>query len=245
MAKATRQLVKGKVLKKLWHPILATKSFDSTYLGESYVADPSMMIDRTLTVNLASLTGDIRQQGISLRFRISQIENGKGIAKVIGYEASPAQLRRLVRRGVERLDDSIVCETSEGEPARVKPFAITRTSTSKSKLSLVRKILRAELSKEIKNQTFDDLIKLVISNKLQTSLKAAVKKVFPLKALEIRKLELEGSKGAAAEKKADAQPKEEVKTAHKSASEKKESAESRVELAEQPKEAQNEEQQPQ
>lgn len=245
MAKATQQLVKGKILKKIWHPIIATKSFESTYLGESYVAEPSMMLDRSLSVNLATLTGDIRQQGISLQFRISEIEDGKGIAKVIGYEASPAQLRRLVRRGVERLDDSIVCETSEGQLVRVKPFAVTRTSTSKSKLSLVRKILRAELSKEVKSQAFDDLIKLVVSNKLQTSLKTAVKKIFPLKALEIRKLHIIGTQ--VTENKADAQPQEEAKSAHKGVSEKKEAAENDIvplEEAEQPTESAAEAQQP-
>lgn len=242
MSKATRQQLKGKILKRTWHPIVATKSFDSTYLGESYVAEPSMMLGRTLTVNLANLTGDIRQQGISLQFRISGIEDGKGVAKIIGYEASPAQLRRLVRRGVERLDDSIVCETSAGEPVKVKPFAVTRTSTSKSKLSLVRKILREEISKEVRSQAFDDLIKLLISNKLQTSLKTAVKKVFPLKALEIRKLQLIGNQ-MPEKKAADAQTKEEAKNARKGASEKNEAAENEampVEEAEQPTESQAE-----
>ncbi len=234
MTKAAQQQVKGKILKKSWYPIVATKSFDSTYLGESYVADPSLMIERTLTVNLANLTGDIRQQGINLQFRISEIEDGKGIAKVIGYEASPAQLRRLIRRGVERLDDSIVCETSEGEAVKVKPFAVTRTPASKPKLSMVRKILREEISKELKTMTFDDIIKLVISNKLQTSLKSSVKKIFPLKALEIRKLQLAGSKRAETTAAVELEPTtEEAKTAHKAHSEtKKEAADKKAEAVE-------------
>ncbi len=234
MTKAAQQQVKGKILKKSWYPIVATKSFDSTYLGESYVADPSLMAERTLTVNLANLTGDIRQQGINLQFRISEIEDGKGIAKVIGYEASPAQLRRLIRRGVERLDDSIVCETSEGEAVQVKPFAVTRTPASKPKLSTVRKMLREELSKELKTKTFDDIIKLVISNKLQTSLKGSVKKIFPLKALEIRKLQLiAGSKRNETAVAADKPAVEETKTVRKGHSEtKKDAADKKAEAAE-------------
>ncbi len=249
MAKAV-QLVKGKILKKSWYPIISTKSFDSTCLGECYVADPLMMIDRTLTVNLANLTGDIRQQGISLQFRISEVEDGKGIARVIGYDASPAQLRRLVRRGVERLDDSVVCETSSGELVKVKPFAVTRTAASKSRISTVRKLLREEFSKEMRSQTFDDIIKMAISNKLQTSLKTAVKKVFPLKALEIRRLRLVA--GKTSEKKAAEQTVEATKKAQKSHPEKKEPAEKKAEVsepvkepaeAEQPKESQTEAQQ--
>ncbi len=235
MAKALQQ-VKGKILKKSWYPIFSTKSFDSTYLGECYVAEPSMMLDRTLTVNIANLTGDIRQQGISLQFRISEVEEGKGIAMVMGYDASPAQLRRLVRRGVERLDDSIVCETSAGDIVNVKPFAVTRTQASKSRLSRVRKILREELGKEMRSQTFDDIIKMVISSKLQTSLKTAVKKVFPLKALEIRRLRLVASH--AAEKKDAGQAVEGARKAQKAQPEKKEQepAERKAEVPEKAKE---------
>ncbi len=234
MVKAVQQ-VKGKILKKSWYPIVSTKSFDSTYLGECYVAEPSMMLDRTLTVNLANLTGDIRQQGISLQFRISEIEEGKGTARVVGYDASPAQLRRLVRKGVERLDDSIVCKTSAGELVSIKPFAVTRTSSSKSKLSLIRKLLREELAKEMLSQTFDDIIKTAISNKLQTSLKTAVKKILPLKALEIRRLRLV-SASQTVENKVPEQTVEATKKAHKALPEKKETAEINSEVPENVKE---------
>ena len=235
MAKAVQQ-VKGKILKKLWYSIVSTKSFDSTHLGECYVAEPSMMLGRTLTVNLANLTGDIRQQGISLQFMISEIEEGKGIARVVGYDASPAQLRRLVRRGVERLDDSIVCKTSSGELVSVKPFAVTRTASSKSKLTAIRKILRDVFAKEMLSQTFDDVIKTAISNQLQTSLKAAVKKILPLKALEIRRLRLVVA-SQTAEKKDAEQTVEETKKAHKSNQEKNEpAAERTVEVPEPAKE---------
>lgn len=251
MTKAV-QLAKGKALKKSWYPIVSTKAFESTYLGECYVAEPSMMLDRTLTVNLANLTGDIRQQGINLQFRISEVEDGKGIASVTGYDASPAQLRRLVRRGVERLDDSVVCKTSAGELVKVKPFAVTRTSASKSKLSMVRKLLREELGKEMLSQTFDDIIKTAISSKLQASLKTAVKKVLPLKALEIRRLKLVASQ--ASEKKAAEQAAEGARKAHKAHPETKGHSEGKAEVsepakeseeAEQPKESQTEAQQAQ
>lgn len=201
MVKA-QQRIKGKPIKKSWYTIKATPAFDSSFLGESYVAESSMLVGRHLTLNLANLTGDIKQQGISLKFVISSINDGAGIADVIGYEASPSQLRRLVRRGVDRLDDSIKCEVSDGKSVTVKPFAVTRTSTSKRKLSLMRAFLRDAITNEVKKHTFDELVKMVISNKLQTLLKAGVKKIYPLKALEIRRLIIvESPKEATAEDK--------------------------------------------
>jgi len=189
MVKA-QQVVKGKLVKKSWHPIISTTAFNSAPLGETYVAEPSAMTGMHLTVNLANLTGDIRQQGISLKFKIIEVDNGSGIATVVGYEASSSQLRRLVRRGVERFDDSVDCKTSDSKLIKVKPYAVTRASTSKAKISLVRLKLREEITNEVAKQTFDELVKNVISHKLQSSLKGGVKKILPLRALEIRRLQI-------------------------------------------------------
>ena len=109
---------------------------------------------------------------------------------MVGYEASSAQLKRLVRRGVERLDDSVICSTSDGKRLKIKPFAVTKTSTSKYKLRLMRGILKKTLVEEVGKQNFDSLVRAVISNKLQSTLKSVAKKVFPLRVLAIRKLEL-------------------------------------------------------
>ena len=182
--------VKGKVLKKEWRAIKATPAFDSQILGETYVSDPAIMQGRMLTVNLANLTGDIRQQGISLKFEVDEVTDGVGVASIIGYESSSTQLRRLVRRGVERLDDSINCTTSEGRIIKVKPFAVTRAGASKTKVSLVRKQIRTILATEIAKMTTDELVKSIISNKLQASLKTSLKKLMPLRAVEIRKLKV-------------------------------------------------------
>lgn len=189
MAKAQLQ-VKGKLQKKSWHPIIATKAFDSAPLGETYVAEPSAMADMRLSVNLANLTGDIRQQGVSLKFRVLGVDKGSGIAGVVGYDTSQSQLRRLVRRGVERLDDSIQCSTSDGKTVKIKPFAVTKAGTGKTKLSLVRKKLRETITNHAARQTFDELIKDIISHKLQSSLKNDSRNIFPLRFVEIRKLEL-------------------------------------------------------
>lgn len=191
MAKA-RQVVKGKILKKEWHPIKASRNFESTFLGEGYVTGPDMLMERHLTINLANLTGDIRQQGINLNFRIKSIDDGAGVAEVIGYEASSSQLKRLVRRGVDRFDDVVDCTTLDGQKVRIKPFAVSKSAASKHKLQMIRTLLRKTISEEVAKITFDDLVKLVISNKFQTSLKALAKKVFPLKSLEIRRMEMVG-----------------------------------------------------
>ncbi|MBI2664230.1 hypothetical protein HYX10_02705 [Candidatus Woesearchaeota archaeon] len=224
MAKAQPQ-IKGKLIKKQWHSIVAGKDFNSADLGETLAADPSSMMHRQLTVNLANLTGDIRQQGISLQFKVSEIRDGKGIAGVTGYEASASQLHRLVRRGVERLDDSIECMTSDGVTIKIKPFAVTKSAVSKSKLRLMRARLREALRAESAKTTYSDFMQSVISHKLQSLLKDATRKIYPLRAIEIRKLVIIGGEKQtevkkqrkAAEKAKPSEPADELKADEKAA----------------------------
>ncbi len=189
MAKA-KQVVKGKVIKKEWYPVNATKAFDSAPLGESYVADPQELLNRSLTVNLANLTGDVKQQNINLTFRITEVTDKTGVATITGYETAGSQLKRLVRRGVERFDDTITCTTKDEKQVVIKPFAVTRNKTSKEKIHLLRRLMKQTITAEVGKLTYDDLLKAVISNNIQGNLKKPLRKLYPLKALEIRKLEL-------------------------------------------------------
>ena len=148
------------------------------------------MMDRHLTVNLANLTGDMRQQGTSIKFNISEVNDGVGIASVVGYESSYSHLKRFVRKGVERLDDSVRCVTSDGAVVQIKPFAVTKTNTSKQKLRDIRSIIRKEMISQVRKQKYDSLIRSIIANKLQSILKTSAKKVFPLRIFVIKKMEL-------------------------------------------------------
>ena len=184
---------KVKIIRKKWLPIKATKFFDSEPLGECYVTDAEKLIGRTVTANLANLTGDIRQQAVTLRFIVNTLEGESGIADAIGYEMAPSAIRRIVRRGSDRLDESFTCETSDGQKVLIKPMIITKTITNSAVHSSLRKMLVGSVIKHVKKHTFDSLINEIITSKAQMAIKAELKKVYPLKAVEIKTLRLASS----------------------------------------------------
>lgn len=177
-----------KIIKKKWLQIRAGKFFDSELLGECYVASPDLLMGRTVAANLANLTGDIRQQSVTLKFIVNSMEGETGIADVIGYQMASSAIRRIVRRGSDRLDESFVCETSDGKKVRIKPMAITKTITNSSVHRSVRKMLINSLVQIVKKHTFDSLINEAITSKLQMEVKADLKKIYPLKAVELTSL---------------------------------------------------------
>ena len=62
-----------KVKKKRWCQIIGPKIFRDTILGETAVIDPNMLINRALTVNLMTLTNDIKKQNINVSFLINKV----------------------------------------------------------------------------------------------------------------------------------------------------------------------------
>ena len=165
-----------KIIKKKWLQIRASKFFDNELLGDCYVASPDLLMGRTVAANLANLTGDIRQQSVTLKFIVTSMEGEAGIADVIGYQMASSAIRRVVRRGSDRLDESFVCETSDGKKVRIKPMAITKSITTSGIQRLIRKMLTSSIVKHVKKHTFDSLINEVITSKLQMAVKAEVNK---------------------------------------------------------------------
>ncbi len=187
-----------KIIKKKWLQIRASKFFDNELLGDCYVASPDLLMGRTVAANLANLTGDIRQQSVTLKFIVTSMEGEAGIADVIGYQMASSAIRRVVRRGSDRLDESFVCETSDGKKVRIKPMAITKTITNSAVHRSIRKMLINSLVQIVKKHTFDSLINEIITSKLQMAAKADLKKIYPLKAVEITSLWLLAHEPAAA-----------------------------------------------
>ena len=136
-------------------------------------------------------------------------------------------IRRIVRRGSDRLDESFVCETSDGKKVRIKPMAITKTITNSAVHRSLRKMLVGSLVKIVKKHTFDSLINEVITSKLQMEVKAELKKVYPLKAVELTSLWLLGHEPTAAAEGAG-----EAKTAAEVNAETREPAEGAVRVKE-------------
>ena len=188
---------KVKIIRKKWLPMKASKFFDSEPLGECYVTDAQQLLGRTVTANLANLTGDIRQQSVTLKFIVNSLDGEVGVADVIGYEMAPPAVRRIVRRGSDRLDESFICEASDGQKVRIKPMIITKTVTNSAVHSALRNALAGIVVKLVKQHTFESLINEIITSKLQMAVKTELKKIYPLKAVEVRYLWLLSGERAA------------------------------------------------
>ncbi|MFO8016122.1 MAG: hypothetical protein R6U32_03385 [Candidatus Woesearchaeota archaeon] len=177
--------------KKRWHRILAPKLFNEMVLGETPALDPNTIVGRRVTTNMTTLTGEIKKQNISVTFEVNKVMGDTAYTGMKRMEMSPAALRRLVRRGKKRVDDSFLCKTSDGKRVWMKPFMITFSNTTNSVLTNLRKHAKAHIIRSVRGMAYETLCKELVSNNLQRNIKKPLSKIYPLRVFDIRVMELE------------------------------------------------------
>lgn len=183
-----------KVKKKKWFQILSPALFRNELIGEIPTSEPKSLIGRTVTVNLMSLTRDIKKQNVNIKFIITSIKGDKTTAEFYGYYLNPNSIKRLVRRGQEKIELSHSFKTSDNKQIRIKPLIIPYTKVRGSVAAAYRKNSIDYLTSYAAKTTFESIIKDLIINKLQKDLKGMLKKVYPIRILEIAKLYIEKEK---------------------------------------------------
>jgi small subunit ribosomal protein S3Ae len=182
--------IETKAKKKRWCTLIAPKTFLEQEIGETLFELPKSIIGKKVTVNLMALTGDPKKQGFNVTFEITEVKENSAMTECIAFEMTPASVKRMVRRGRERLDDSFVAMTNDGKLVRIKPFMLTRFNTSKSVTTAIRKLVQREVQKYVNSNTFDSVVKDLVANRLQSKVRELLKKIYPTNVFEIRRLYL-------------------------------------------------------
>lgn len=191
MAAKKKKTTATKVKKKKWFPIFAPAQFNGASLGETYVSESEDMSNKFITVNLSTITRSMRKQNINIHFKMDRVEDGKGYTTIIGYSLINAAMKRLVRRGRDKVTDSFLAKTKDKKVLRVKPLIITLNKGTKSTQSAVRLEARRIVREHLFTRTVEEAFGDIVDGKLQKLIKEAASKLYPLKTVEIRRAKLE------------------------------------------------------
>lgn len=178
----------GKVKKKHWAQILAPKVFDNVIIGEAHIYEKEELLGKSVSTNLMTITDDPRKQGFSIRFDVKEVKDGKGYTQVVGVSMTPSAVKRLMRRGRDKVDDSFLLKIAGGRLVRVKPVMVTNTKCSKAAQTDIRLTVRKRLRDHFARMRFEDISKEIVDGKLQRMLKDLCNKTHPIRSSDIREL---------------------------------------------------------
>ncbi|MFH1316382.1 MAG: hypothetical protein ABII01_02590 [Candidatus Woesearchaeota archaeon] len=202
-----------KIKKKRWVQLFAPKSMNNTFLGESFTDDPQNLLNRSLKINLMTITNDMKKQNTTIKFRIDNVSGEKASTEFLGYEIVPSAIRRLIRRGKDRVDYTLFFKTKDNKNLKINIIIITRANTYKSVRTTARQKINLLLGRRVTASNLDDFVKDVIDHKVQENLVRSLKTVYPMKLCEIRSISIVRDRHEALEKKKevklDVKPEEE------------------------------------
>jgi ribosomal protein S3AE len=171
--------------KKKWLSIVS-EQFDNQILGETLVLENEEAVGRRIDVNLMTLTKSPKKQNMNLLFEVTQVAEGKAQTRPLEFVLQPASIKRLVRAGRDRIDDSFVVKCKDGLFARIKTLFITKAHAPNALHTKLRVVSYTAVKKYVATVSFEQLIKDAVEGKVQKEMKDKTAKVVALRNCEIR-----------------------------------------------------------
>ncbi|MEK6847986.1 MAG: hypothetical protein AABX50_02600 [Nanoarchaeota archaeon] len=146
-----------------------------------YAYDIEELNGKTITYDLTRI---LRGKSVLLTLNV-KVADGKANAYPKEFVVLPYFIRRMIRKGVNYVEDSFSANTKDSEVI-VKPFLITRKKVSREVMKALREKAREEIINYLKNKTSEAIFEELIQNKMQKPLSLKLKKIYPLSLCEIR-----------------------------------------------------------
>jgi len=163
--------------RKKWYRIAAPKIFNNKVIGEAFAETSQSLLGRTVEVNLMQLTGNIKKQNLVLKLKTNDVKDDVGQTTIMEFYMQPASIKRFVRKGTTKIDESFCCYTRDKVLVRIKPLLLTRTKTNSSVSRDLRKRTRTWLTNTITTLTFENFINDLCLFKIQRDLKTVLDKI--------------------------------------------------------------------
>ncbi|RLF35073.1 MAG: hypothetical protein DRM99_05350, partial [Thermoplasmata archaeon] len=156
-----------------------------------FTSDPKELIGRVIKINLSNLA---RGKLGEVTCKIKEIKEEKILAEPSKIKLYPSYIKRFIRRGITKIDESFLIETSEKNKVRVKPTIITRKKVKGGVETALRKELKLFLTKLFAAQKTDEIFLDTIKGEIQKKLSKKLKRIYPLSFCEIREILIVGKK---------------------------------------------------
>ncbi|MEM3412114.1 MAG: 30S ribosomal protein S3ae [archaeon] len=174
--------------KKEWYSVIATKDFEEKEIGLVPADEDTKLLSRVVKVPLKHFTNNLNHQFIDLFFRIVDVKGKTAYTRLEGFELLREYMKRHIRRRRSAIRAILELDLKEGKKIRVTAYAITKARTDTNKQQDVRKIMMAVLKDKALSMTFEEFIKKSIYGELSSEIYNSIKKIVPIRKVEIYKV---------------------------------------------------------
>lgn len=152
--------------------------------------DDEHLMNRIIKIPLKDITRDLSHVYTTVKLRVSEIKGKTAYAKFIGHEVSREYLHALVRRRMDALNVVVWVASKDGVEFKIKAVVLTAVSCSDRQKNALRVALLQGVKEMASSKEFGQFIYDTLFGKTSAELFKSLKKIAPVKRVEIRKTEL-------------------------------------------------------
>ncbi len=192
MADKRKSSTKDKWKEKSWYTIDAPSYFGEKEIGLSPSSDQKYLVNRTIAVPVSDFTGNFKKSSSMVIFKVSDVIGKKCSTVFTGYEVSEDTIRRMVRRRKERIDIITNIKTKDLYKVAVKLVLVADAKLTETKRIEIRNTIINYITEKISNMELGEFALYIIGDDVYNELVNSLKNVYPIRKIEIRKIEVLG-----------------------------------------------------
>ncbi len=175
--------------KKSWYNVSVPGVFGDDVIAEIPSLKDSALIGRTIKVSLSDLTKNFKHMHTTVKLKIVGMDGKKAKTEYAGQEILKDALARLIRRWSSRVDSNQNIQLKD-KKIRLKLTIITAKKANTTVRENLRALAIKTSSDMLSGRTIDEAVMDMNTEKLQKALHDSASKVFPVRSVEIRKVEV-------------------------------------------------------
>ncbi|MFH1257835.1 MAG: hypothetical protein V1658_02770 [Candidatus Micrarchaeota archaeon] len=175
---------------KSWYSVMAPKFLNEVEVAQVIAIDDEHLLNRIIIIPLKDVTKDISHTYTNISLRITEIKGKTAYTKFIGHEVSREFIHALVRRENDALKVVFRAISRDGIDFTIKAVVVTGVSCSGKIKTLLRNTMVRELKERVKAKDFGQFIYDTLYGKTAAEMFKILKKISPIKRMELNKTEL-------------------------------------------------------
>ncbi|MEM0202134.1 MAG: hypothetical protein QXR73_03065 [Candidatus Micrarchaeaceae archaeon] len=174
---------------KKWFNVYEPKVLGEEVIAEIPADSDKSIVGRNLEINLSWLTKKPEHSFMSATLRIIGAEGDSAQTELTRLEQSYSYTHSLARRYSSVIHTVDKVKDKNGKEFIVKLIAVTRDRVATTKKTAIRKMLSSFVRNYVAASSYDDFIKSVIEEKFQGESASQIKRIAPIKSVNVRKVE--------------------------------------------------------
>jgi small subunit ribosomal protein S3Ae len=170
--------------------VLAPKFLGEVEIAKTPASDEATLMNRVIILPLKEVSRDIAHIYTNIKLRVFEIKGKTAFTKFIGHEISREYLGTLVRRHRDALHVVYPVRSKDGVEFTVKILVVTAVPCSDAQKTALRNALKKELEQKVAATDFGKFITEALYGRLGAELSYKLKRVAPIRRIEIKKTQL-------------------------------------------------------